>query len=534
MNIKQVFFTLIVLVFLASSCSSDKSEDIKHIPDNATFVFTVLPSQLISKSNVDDFSNTNFYKKMIEKDSFSISDQHYNRMMEFDYIFKNPKESGVDFNEQFFAFSISNKNGWQQSMAVNFGIADSDKFRALLTKAAENKMDSMEFVDENGVNFLISKKKDSKEIIAWNENTAIIYSVTKGYCNNEFLVEKAGDLVTQKYSNSISSNKTFVEFYENRKDISVWFNSDFVLHSLNYEYQTIAKMQMPINLKGIEYNYHISFEKGNAIAESQLVLPKELESLVDDYKIIKDDFDDDILKYIPAESFANFSIAIDAHELYRMIKDLYKERQVNIDGVESMAEAAMDIDIENMFSAINGELIINVHRVDIKEDSLMAKCGNSLDFKVSVLVKLDNDEVYKSFLKIFEDNEKKMVDGYYVLNDDKDELYATMVDNIMMITNEKVVIVNFVAKKELSPSLKDSDIAKHLNNYALFGKINLNFSDYANETQNYYNKQYSKIDKTKMRDKLEEVRLEPIDSYHSKVILEFKDKERNSLEVIFN
>ena len=532
MKIREILFAFIALVLIMSSCSTDKPEDLKHIPDDASFVFTMNPSELLNKSGTEEFTATELYKKITERTSYDSIDRDYDRVMEFDYIFQNPKESGIDFEKQFFVYGVSNRNGWYRALAINFGISDSKKFVAMLKKATEENMDSLEFVETEEYNYLISNKMDNRKIIAWNNSTAIIYSITKGYRGKDLLIERAEGLINLKLSNSIATNKSFVEFYENRKDINIWFNSDFVLNSIPNQFKTVVATQLPINPKGIEYYYYVSFDKGRVIAESQLILPEELKDLIEEYKIIKDDFDNDILKYIPNESFANFSVAVNAHELYRMIKDLYKERQVNIDGVESMAEVSMDIDIERIFSAINGEVVFNIHHIEVKKDS--AGCGSPVDVKASLLLKLDNDELYKGFLKIFEDNEKEMIDGYYSILDDSSRLYASMVNNIMLITNDKEVIINFVAEKALSKSLKDSDIAKYLENYALFAQLNLDYSEYDSQIQEYYNERYFSYDKAGMKNKLKEIRIEPTDSYHSRIIIEFKDKERNSLEVMLN
>ncbi len=540
MKLNKAFFAILAIFLFISSCGN-KPEALTHIPQNTDFVLTINPQQIKDKSGVDNFANTNMYKHIISSDTSEIDAQMMSKIHEYDYIFEDEKESGVDFTKQMFIYAMSNKNGWHTSMAVNFGISNEEKFEALLKKTTETHRDSILFADKEGVKYMMSTKENNKGIIAWNDNSAVIFGIDKGYCSSELLIEKSVSLINLSVSNSIASNKSFVEFYEKRKDISVWVNSDFLMNKIPKEYKTIASMQMPINPKGIEYRYYVSFEKGVAEIESELILPDDLKSFMSEYEIIKSEFNKDILSYIPANSIFNFSVALDAHEFYRMVKDLYKERQMNVDGIESLAEATMDTDIEKIFEAINGEFIINVHDVSIKEYSEtdtadLEGCGDKgfLSMKMSMFVKLDNDELYKLFLRQFNKNESKMVDGYYTLFDDDQAIYTTMVSNIMMITNDESVMKNFVENKPLSPSLKDTDVGKALDNYALYGKANLDYSSYGADVQEYYNDKYLKHDKSKLRHKLKEVRLVPQDSYTNKVIIELKDKDRNSLEVLFN
>ena len=395
--------------------------------------------------------------------------------------------------------------------------------------------------DKDGVKYMMSTKENNKGIIAWNDNSAIIFSIDKGYSSSDLLIERSVELINLSVSNSIAVNKSFVKFYENRKDISVWVNSDFLMGKLPKEYKTIVSMQMPLNPKGIEYRYYVNFEKGVAEIESELVLADELKNFMSEYKIIKSEFNKDILSYVPANSIFNFSIALDAHEFYRMVKDLYKERQMNIDGMESLAEMSLDTDVEKIFEAINGELIINVHDVSINEypknDTILHDGCNEkgfLSMKMSMFVKLDNDELYKLFLRQFNKHESEMVDGYYTLFDDNKPMYTTMVENVMVITNDESVVKNFVDNKPLNPSLKDTEVGKALDNYALYGKANLDYSSYGADVQEYYDDKYSKHDMSKLRHKLKEVRLVPQDSYTNKIIIELKNKDRNSLEVLFN
>ncbi len=539
MNIFKAIIATISIALFVSSCGN-KPEDLTHIPQNADFVLTINPQQLKDKSGLDNFSNTSMYKHIISSDTSEIDAKMIAKFREFDYIFKDDKESGVDLNKQMFIYSMSSKNGWQTSFAINFGISDNLKFETLLKKATEYDSDSITFSDKDGINYMLSTKKSNKVIIAWNDNTALIYGIDKGHKSSALLMENSLELIDLSLSNSIAVNKSFVEFYENRKDISVWVNSDFLMGKLPKEYKAIVNMQMPLNPKGIEYRYYVSFEKGAAEITSEFILPDDLKSFMSEYKIIKSEFNKEILSHIPANSIFNFSIALDAHEFYRMIKDLYKERQMNIDGMESLAETTLDTDIEKIFEAINGELVFNVHDVSIKDilkdDSVeYVHCNQkSIDMKMSMFVKLDNDELYKLFLRQFNKHESKMVNGYYTLFDGNTPMYTAMIENVMVVTNDESVVKSFVENKAQKPSLNDTEIGKALDNYALYGKANLDYSTYGDDVQEYYNNKFSKHDMSKFRYKLKEVRLVPQDSYTNKIIFELKDKDRNSLEVLFN
>jgi hypothetical protein len=91
---------------------------------------------------------------------------------------------------------------------------------------------------------------------------------------------------------------------------------------------------------------------------------------------------------------------------------------------------------------------------------------------------------------------------------------------------------NFVANEKQSPSLADSEIGKHLDNYAMYGMVNLNYDSYPTDIKHYFDSTYQKKDKINIRNIFNKISIEPQNSYESKMIIELKDKDRNSLEVM--
>ena len=136
MNTNKAIIAILAIAIFVSSCGN-KPEDLTHIPQNTNFVLTINPQQIKDKSGVDNFANTNMYKHIISSDTADIDAQMMSKFHEFDYIFEDEKESGVDFTKQMFIYSMSNRKGWNTSFAINFGISNNEKFEALLKKATE-------------------------------------------------------------------------------------------------------------------------------------------------------------------------------------------------------------------------------------------------------------------------------------------------------------------------------------------------------------------------------------------------------------
>ena len=533
MKLLNLSIALLLSIVFITSCTK-KDESLKHLPKTADMVFTFNPQQLQEKSEVKNIAETKAYKNFTK----NITAEESEHFQSFDYIFKDSDESGIDLAKNVFFFENNQHNGYNTSVGVNFMLANSTKFTAMIEKIVESKSDSIEIVVEDGINYLIRKGKESKSILAWNETTVVAIHQTKGRSNIKYLKENTALLINQKTSNSLASNKDFSEFYSKRKDINLWLGSDFLLSKIPQEYRTIVKMQSPIKLKDIGYHHYIDFQNGNAIMESELILPDDLKSLVEEFHVIKENFDEKMLTIIPQKSLFNLSFAVDPYEFYRMIKKLYAERQVDTKGMEQLLEASTDIKLEKVLKAFAGEVIINVHDIKLlmvsNEDDTTANPTSHTEtkFLYSVAVKLDDEEVYNWAVKQFSDNEPEMVDGYYVLFDEDGDNYIAMLDNYLLLTNDKNVIVNFTTKKKLKPSLADSDIGTHLRKYPVYARINMDYSNYSNDIQNFFDTTYN--DDLQMKNKLSEIIYEPESSYRSEVSFSFKDKNTNSLKQILN
>lgn len=537
-----LIFGLMVLLFTACT---NRPEELRNIPENSTFVMTFLPQQLQEKSGVNNFSETNIYSSIIE----NKNKEDLSGFLEFDYIFQDMNESGINLSQNMFLFFTESHNGHHERMGINFGIENHEKFTNSIEKLVKTHGDSIEIVEEDGVKYLVSTKVNAKEVLAWNNTTAIALIKTKGNTNMQLMKTRALELLDQSLSKSIASNGDFLDFYESRQDFNIWLSSSFMLNKIPKDYKLIAQMQLPFNFDGINYHYFMSFDNGEASIKSELVLPKELENLLEGYEIIKKDFDEKMLQYVPKNSLANISFAINPYEFYRMTKDLYAERQIDTDAAEDLIEASMNIDIENILKAFKGECIINIHDVKLihkpscksdaeENDSLSLNNERMIlspQWMYSVLLKLDDEDVYNWLLDKFSDNKNLMSDNYYKINDNpNNELFVAMVDNYLMLTNDQKLIKGFVKGKKQKQSLADSDIAKHLREYSLYAKVNMDYSTYPEDIQVYFDSLYSTSDKMEMRNKLSEIRYEPKDSYSAKLIMEFKNKEENSLKQLIN
>ena len=517
-----------MLISILSSCEK-KNDDLRYLPADANFVMTITPRVLQEKSEIDNFADTKAYKSM-KSDLDSNSKLIFNQ---FDYVFENYKESGINMSLPLFIFSSSKHNGYNKVNGVNFMLENEKKFSQLIDKILSNSGDSMKLIKDGDLKIIVSNKNSSEKIIVWNNTAVIGLSKFNGNFNRSSLIEYAKDLLNQGNKNSISSNKDFSDFYNKRKDISMWFDSKFYMQQLPAEYQTMAKMQMPISMDNVYFHYYMQFDKGEMTMKSELVFPDDLREFLEDYKVVKPHIDKKMMSFIPNKSLMNISFAINPPEMLRMIRDLYSERQIDTKGMEQLFEMATNIKVEKLFQAISGDCIINIHGVKIVNDYSDSISGKDLLWQFSSIVKLDDESVYQWIINQADKNKGHMVDGYYILKEDENSgLYICMRNDYVMLTNDKSLIVNFSKDMSLNNSLSDSKIADKMDNYSAYAEFNLDYETYPTEVQDYFNNKYDSNHKIPFKRKISKVIFEPIDSYSANLLVQFKDKTKNSLNQI--
>jgi hypothetical protein len=519
---------IVLLIGILSSCQQ-KNEDLKYLPSSTNFVMTLQPSVLQEKSGIDNIAQTKSYSQMIENlDSADMA-----IFNQFKYVFENYEESGINMNKPIFVFSSSKHNGYNKIAGINFILSDKSKFSKLIEKIVSNANDSLEVIDDENLKVLVSNKNSSHVILAWNNTTVIGLRKINGSHNRKFLIDYAKELLSQSSANSLSSNKDFASFYENKEDVSLWFNSKFYMQQLPAEYKTIAKMQMPISLDNVYFHYFIAFDKGEMKMKSEIILPDDLKHFLKDYNVVKPNIDKKMMSFIPKNSLMNISFAINPPELLRMIRDLYSERQIDTKGMEQLFEMATNIKVEKLFHSISGDFIFNVHGVSIVNNDNDSIYNKKAKWLFSTIIKLDDKSVYQWIVNQVDKNDDKMVDGYIILNENENSsLYMCMRDSYVMLTNDKSLIIGFSKDKALNESLSDSKIAKKIDNYSAYAEFNLDYSTYPNDVKQYFDTKYDENNKIPFKKKVSQVRFEPIDSYTAELIVEFKDKTKNSLSQI--
>jgi len=528
---------MMLTVFMLASCTSNKS-NLTAVPKDAGFVMVVDGNALATKAGVQDFTQTKAYKKLL----INLSDDELSHLSEFEYILKDPNESGLGIKKEFLFFVKVAGN--EPTIGFDFSIIDRSKVDALMKRVIDDE--STDLVIEEDASISTMLLANNEGIFAWDDHQFII--LANEDIAPEALVNEAKKLLQQDNNESINANKAFSEFYKKKKDISIWFDYDMISKNMPPAQQMMIASQIPFNMTGTSFDAYISFEKGKVVAEYESVLNDEMKKYMENYKFINDEFDTDILQMLPKLSYANAEISINLFDYYQMIMDMYKEKQMDTEQYTKQLEVEIGMSIDDLLHSISGDMAISLHGIHMAEKTRMSYAINDEgEFEMKNETNMEPELLYSAVIR-FNDRKAwdlieakadkmglKKVDSYYSIP--QANMFLAYIDNTMLITNDSVLLAKDIAKGSINPNLASTDVSKYLNKFPSYLEVNMDLDEYPEDVKSYiesrgdkeYTSEILKLLKTYKR-----FQIIPTNVYGAKLVLELKDQTKNSLEVILH
>ena len=535
MRLFQMGMVMLTLIVLAS-CSSKKA-NLTAIPKDAGFVMVFDGKALSSKSGVDDFTQTKAYKKLISE----LSEDEMSHLSEFEYIFKDTKESGLGINDEFIFFTKMTDGG--PSVGLVFKVLDRSKLDMLMKRLMDDDDTDVEIVEDADTYTMMLP--DDEGIFAWNNNQFLI--LVHEELAAEALLNEAKALLKQSDGESINANKTYAAFYEKKKDISLWFDYDMISENLPPAQQMMIASQLPFNMSGTSMNAYISFEKGKVVAEYESVLNDEMKKFMEEYKFINDDFDTDVLKMLPKMSYANFEISINLFDYYHMFIDMYKEKQVDTEMYTKQVEQEVGMTIDELLKSFSGEMAVSLHGIHMAEKTsmeyalndngefeMLEKTSLKPELLYSAVIKFNNDKIWNLIEEKASEMGLKKTGGYYSIP--QANISITYINSTMLITNDSILIQKEIADGSIDPNMASTDVTSHLQNFPSYMELNMDIDEYPEDVIKFIKEEGKDYSEGifNVLNTYKRLQVVPTDIYSAKIILELKDDSKNSLDVILH
>ena len=537
-------FSVLALIILVLSSCGKTDNPFNVIPENATVVMVANGKSLSEKAGIENFTTTNTYA-LLQKE---VDNDDMEMFKTFEPIFANTQESGIDFKKDFFFFMY--KKEGVNFLSFYFNLLDATKFEALVNKINEADDNGLTILKDGIYSYLWNEEDDSPFLL-WNDKQLIFTISTNGEMTKDKYLQETKGLLAQKVENSINKNEDFAKFIKNQKDINMWMDYSVFYDNLPPMQKMMIQSNLPYDMTGTLIHSYVDFQNGKVELDYDVVMNDEMKSFMEDNKIIKDKFDTDLLSIIPEKSFANFSVAIDFLGYFNLIKDMMEENQQNIDNFDQQFKAQTGMTIKEALNEFSGEITAGVHRIAIEEvekTDYMAyyQSGGQGDinefkklvkepvFYYNVAMAMNNDKLFNVLVQNIGELAKKTGD-YYTIENSSINAYFGLFGKNLIYTNDKDLIENIAAGKMDGNSLKDSEVASHLDDFPAYSFIDFDLDNYPQDVKEALETEMGSknyLGFSKIFSSYKKIEIMPKSTSEAAILFWLKDDSRNSLEVI--
>lgn len=338
------------LSLFLSSCSSSSSgsgssspQSLKVIPDGSTNVTIIDLNSIGQKGFLKELSDLqiiNDLKREVRNENNKI----YSMLDDF---IEDPYTSGLNFQKDVFVFGI-NESYDERFFAISAEMYDRSVLEEFLVDIMKEARLNDDIEEEDGFSYI---NIEDESIIGWDDDKILLLIPTERSSKRN-LEDKLGELMDLPEKNQISSSEKFNEFYNKKRDISMWFTSN-VLNE-EREFQQLQN-QLNMSLSDNYLSTYIELDDNSISLLTEYSLNKDLQKLMDKYDLFDNSSNSSLPKYFPNESFAAASISLNSDAFRVMLKDM--------DGFEQFQgafEYETGLEVDDLFEMIQGNAMISL------------------------------------------------------------------------------------------------------------------------------------------------------------------------------
>jgi hypothetical protein len=413
--------------------------------------------------------------------------------------------------------------------AVIFPIVDKAAFEDWLKKA-----DAPE--PKNGDNFRYIVDESSNVNLAWSDKWAII----SGFSTNE----KIAELFRLKDDGLLATNSDFRQFAEKNADSRMWiqYNALFDIYKnilfFKDPYNSVTEKQFddifPFEYyKNISTHSYLNFEDGKIIANTSLYPPEEVKKLKEQLPVFKKNFDNNIIKDMPEQSYLALNMFLDVKEYFKLIRQniekVLSSGYMSVPEIEGKSEelfAFLDSpEMKSVIDALGGDILLSIHGFN---KGIFTYPLASISFTVN------GESAFNDILKLIPRNLYIKEEGYYSTPANKTLIpfYFAYKDNKVFVSNDLETTKAF-RDGQKGKTFANNPVSKIMTDKMLF-YINLDYSTYPENIKmllrNFMGQGYKQF--TFFIDIYECMYYSIDTDYNMEFILQLKNKNVNALKQI--
>ncbi len=481
-------------------------KNLKVIPKEAQAVIVIDPVSILQKGNFQQILEINGIKNIKEKSE----DNEIAKKLKQDLNY-----TGINITSDIFGYLIIDNNA-EVYRCLSLSIKCADKFEksfgfliSQIQDVFQTENDQLKFKIKTKKSFKYAVADNNKIALAWDNEKAVI---VQPILENNFLKNKAIELMELKQEDQIINSQEFNNFYDNKKELSIWLsteNLDGLKQQLNSIYSEF-KNEISNNIKSkkqnddlntfmdnvLKNNYvsmFLSFEENYVSFKISSSLNNSMQKLVDDYNIMNNNFNEKLLDYFPNENIFLTTISLNQKKYLQIIDKFFnylEEMNPNIKGLLPFNpnNDLLNTFNESMIFTVHGLDTLNVKRRDYKNDKYYFtddgfdyyieeaytfenikipkfSCAFDIKDKEKFLTYLDTSNVNKEFSNVYYTQYVDGVPFYFHLNN----------NNIIFITNDTERIVQFASNEQINSDsiISNTNNAIKIKKNYLYGKLDI-------------------------------------------------------------
>ncbi len=396
-------------VLMMVSCSKGPNVS-AYIPEDAIAVINFDLGSLMQKVDIKNIDDISFIKLARQE----LRSENPEMAALVDGIIKDPTSAGLNLKKDL-TMAFSPNGSGVVAIAAMHKVSKFQEFLKDFSKGncteiqTEGKDYSMALVDN--------------VYVAYNKKIAVM-------CGNQKDVERIMDL---KKDESLANNKFFGEYWTKRSEISLWMNYESIFNMAEqFGGEDVLKgTGLPIefieDFRKASMYMNAVFDKGvfRFVAEVQNIDSKKWA------KMYGGKFNSDLLKYIPENSYALMSIAMNGEKMAEMYANM------NNEFVDFNEPVVGDKSLVDIFKMVGGSCVVSLYDFATNEKGsvipLIALAGD-----------LNDADAWR---KMLEDAGVEQRDGYFAIPDIGlgFGMYFAVKEKIVFSTNSEEAVQKFLA-----------------------------------------------------------------------------------------
>jgi hypothetical protein len=188
----------------------------KAIPKDANLVTVIDVFSIARKGKLNEISDLKLFRTAKKE----LKNENKKMSVLMDVLIEDPTISGINFTSDVFAFYVNEAKD-EQFTCISAELSDSKEFATLLITTLNDIEIEYNIETKNEISYIVLK-----DIALGWDNDKVIFLSSLNYKSRENLGFEVENILSLKEENQISANQDFNNFYNNKKDVSLWLSTD--------------------------------------------------------------------------------------------------------------------------------------------------------------------------------------------------------------------------------------------------------------------------------------------------------------------